>query len=119
MTTETYFVDMPHMRKIITNPKFLSRVFSPQEMKQLMKKNFAPYSIAEMYCAKLAFKKAMGMRFSGCNIIDVSVLTDYSGSYYLSLSGTAKERFKQTGFRSNVSCAHSKALAMATVVFYE
>lgn len=119
MITENYFVDMPHMRKIIVNPKFLSRVYSPQEMKFLMERNFSPYTTAEMYCAKIAFKKAMGVNFHGCSIQDVSVLADYSGSYYLSLSGEAKRRFSATKMRSNVTCAHSKSLAMGTVIFYE
>lgn len=119
MITENYFVDMPHMRKTIANPKFLSRVFSPQEMKFLMGKNFSPYTTAEMYCAKIAFKKAMGVSFTGCNIREVSVLADYSGSYYLSLSGESKRRFATKKMKSNVTCAHSKILAMGTVVFYE
>ena len=118
MITELYFADMPHMRQLIKKPRFLSRFYSPQEMKFLMDRNFPPYVTAEMFCAKLAFKKAMGISFSGCSLQEVSVLADYSGAYYISLSGESKKRFKLKNMRINVSCAHSKALAMATVVFY-
>lgn len=119
MITEFYFADMPHMRRLIKNPRFLSRFYSPQEMKFLMDRNFPPYVTAEMFCAKLAFKKAMGMSFKGCDLREVSVLADYSGAHYISLSGESKKRFKLKNMKINVSCAHSKALAMATVVFYE
>ena len=118
MITENYFVDMPHMRKTIKNPRFLSRVYSPQEIKLLMSKNFSPYATAEMYCAKIAFKKAMGVSFNGCSIQEISVLTDYSGSYYLSLSGNTKKVFELKQSRINISCSHSKNLAMSTIVFY-
>ncbi len=119
MVMETFFADMPHMRKLIANPRFLSKFYSPSEMKFLMAKNFSPYITAEMFCAKVAFKKAMGVSFRNCSLREVSVLADYNGYYYFSLSGNAKKYFQVKKVRANVSCAHSKTLAMSTVIFYE
>ncbi len=119
MLMESYHADMPHMKKLIKNPKFLSRFYSSHEMKFLMSKNFSPYITAEMYCAKMAFKKVMGASFNGCSVRDVSVLADYSGTYYISLSGDIKKRFSAQKMRLAVSCSHSKTLVMATVIFYE
>lgn len=107
---------MPHIRELVKKPKFISRVYSPQEMKFIMGKNFSPNIMAEMYCAKLAMKKAIGARFRGCSIQEISVLADYSGTYYISLSGEAKKRLVSTKMKINVSCSHSKTLAMATVM---
>jgi phosphopantetheine--protein transferase-like protein len=119
MIMETYLADTAHMREILKKPKFLSKVYSPQEMKFIMSKNFSPYIMAEMYCAKLAFKKAMGASFIGCSIQDVSVLADYSGTYYLSFSGEIKKRFTAKKMHSYVSCAHTKIVTMATVMLHE
>ena len=111
MIMEIYHADMPHMKELVKKPKFISRVYSPQEMKFIMEKNFSPNIMAEMYCAKLAMKKAIGARFRGCSIQEISVLT-----YYISLSGEAKKRLISTKMKISVSCSHSKAIAMGTVL---
>lgn len=116
MIMEAYHADMPHMKELVKKPKFISRVYSPQEMKFIMEKNFSPNTMAEMYCAKIAMKKAIGARFRGCSIQEISVLTDYSGNYYISLSGEAKKRLVSTKMKINVSCSHSRAFAMATIL---
>ena len=116
MIMETYHTDMPRMKELVKKPKFISRVYSPQEMKFIMGKNFSPNIMAEMYCAKIAIKKAIGPRFRGCSIQEISVLTDYSGNYYISLSGEAKKRLVSTKMKISVSCSHSRALALATVM---
>lgn len=114
-----YFVDMPHMKRIAAKPKFLSRVFSPQEMKFLMSKDFSSYIVAEMFCSKMAFAKALGTSFRGCKVSEVSVLADYSGAYYLSLSGRTKMNFGFKQMKISVSCSHSNSFAMASVILYE
>lgn len=114
-----YFVDMPHMKKIAVKPRFRARVFSPQEMKFLMSKDFSNNIIAEMFCGKMAFAKAMGASFRGCKLNEVSVLADYSGQYYFSLAGRAKMQFTFKQVKASVSCAHSNQTAMASVIFFE
>lgn len=114
-----YFVDMPRMKKIAAKPKFISRFFSPQEIKFLMVKDFSAIVVAEMFCGKMAFAKALGASFHGCKLNEISVMSDYSGAYYFSLSGRAKMHFGFKKFKASVSCAHSKAFAMASVIFYE
>ena len=114
-----YFVDMPHMKKIALKSRFRSRIFSPQEMKFLIGKNFSSSVIAEMFCGKMAFAKAMGTSSSGCRLNEVSVMADYSGQYYLSLSGNAKTHFAFKKVKATVSCSHTNTMAMASVIFYE
>jgi phosphopantetheinyl transferase (holo-ACP synthase) len=96
----------------------MARVYSPQEMKFIMSKNFSPYIMSEMYCAKLALKKVMGASFRGCSVQDISVLADYSGTYYISLSGEAKKRFPPK-MHTSVSCSHTRIVTMAVVSLYE
>ncbi len=119
MLMETYHVDMPHMKEILKKPRFLSRIYSPQEMKFIMSKNFSPYIMAEMYCAKIAFRKAMGPAYRTCSIQEISVLADYTGAYYLSLSGDTKKRFTVTKMHTSVSGSHSKSIAMSTIIIYD
>jgi phosphopantetheinyl transferase (holo-ACP synthase) len=114
-----YFADMKTMKKLAASPKFRSKFFSPQEMKFLMGKNFSPYVIGEMFCGKAAFVKAMGVTaFRGCKLSEVSVLSDYSGSYYLSLAGNAKKLLAGKKMQVTVSCAYNKTLVMASVVLF-
>ena len=119
MKIEIYHADMPHLLKLIKKPKFLSRFYSSQEMKFLMSKNFSPYVAAEMYCAKMAFRKVMSANFTGCSYREISVLADYTGTYYISLSGEAKRRFAVTKLKHDVSCSHSRTTAMSSIIFYD
>jgi phosphopantetheine--protein transferase-like protein len=117
MTQGLYFADMTTMKKLAASPRFRSRFFSPQEMKFLMSKNFSPYVIGEMFCGKAAFVKALGpTTFRDCKMSEVSVLADYSGSYYLSLAGNAKKHLERAKLQAIVSCARNKSLIMANVI---
>lgn len=119
MTIGTFIVEIPRFRKISAKPKFLAKYFSPAEMKFLMEKHFPLYSIAEMFAAKLAFVKALGMNAQGCRLSQISVLTDYSGAYYISLTDKAKRVFAPTHRKISIDCTHTKNVAMATIIFYD
>ena len=115
MNQGLYFAEMTKMRKLAMLPKFRSRFFSNQEMKFLMSKNFPEYTIGEMFCGKLAFKKAMGTQFMGCKLNEVSILADYSGSYYISLCGHTKLRLDNQKRKAYICCAHNKMMVMSMV----
>ncbi len=119
MITGSYFIEIPRIRKLAQKPRFLARIYSPQEMKYLMEKHFPVSKIAEMFAAKCAYLKAMGISGSGSKMNEISVLTDYGGAYYISLSGKAKKIFAMKKLRVSVSCSHTRNLASAIVIFYE
>ena len=119
MTVGNFIVEIPRFRKLTAKPKFIARFFSPQEIKILMEKHFPVYDIAEMFAAKLAFIKAMGINSQGCRLADISVLTDYSGAYYISLTGKAKKAFVPLRRKICIDCTHTKNVAMATIIFYD
>ena len=112
-------VEIDRIKESMKNPKFLSRLFSPQELKFLMKKHFSPYFVAEAFCAKLAFVKAMGPSFRGCRVNQISVLADYNNSPYISLSGEAKVKFSLKKCQMTVSTSHSRGYATAAVTFFQ
>lgn len=119
MTIGTTINEMKHFKKLTAKPRFLAKYYSPQEMKFLMEKSFPLHVMAEMFSAKTAFVKALGINAHGVKLNEISVLTDYSGAYYLSLSGRAKLIVISKKYRTAVSCAHSKRTAMANVILYE
>lgn len=119
MTIGSYLVEMDRFKIMAAKPRFLAKYYSPQEMKFLMEKHFAKYTMGEMFAAKLAFLKAMGISAKGMRLCDISVLTDYSGAYYISLSGTAKKMFAMKKCRVAISCSHTKNIASGIVTFYE
>ncbi len=119
MITSSYIIEVPRVKKLLQKPKFLARLYSPQEMKFLMEKHFPVFNIAEMFCAKCAFIKAMGISAAGIKMQEISVLTDYSGAYYISLAGKAKKSFAMKRARISISCSHTRSIASAIVIFYE
>ena len=119
MITGSYFIEVPRVKKLLQKPKFLARLYSPQEMKFLMEKHFPVFNIAEMLCAKCAFIKAMGISATGIKMPEITVLTDYSGAYYISLAGKAKKAFAMKRARISISCSHTRSIASAIVIFYE
>ncbi|MGN0674149.1 MAG: holo-ACP synthase [Oscillospiraceae bacterium] len=119
MTIGSYIIELDRFKKLAPKPRFLAKYYSPQEMKFLMEKHFPLYSTAEMFAAKFAFLKAMGISSNGLKMNEISVLTDYSGAYYISLSGKAKKAFSLKRCRIGVSCSHTKNIVQAIVIFYE
>lgn len=119
MTIGTSIIDMEHFKRLTAKPKFLAKYYSPQEMKALMQKSFPIPVMAEMFAAKTAFIKALGINARGVKANEISVLQDYSGAYNLSLAGRAKIVIIAKKYHTAVSCAHHKISATATVVLYE
>ncbi len=113
-------VEIDRIKQSIKNPKFLSRVFSPSELKYFSEKSFNPSTIAGNFSAKEAFAKAMGTGIRGFSLNEISVLRDYMGTPYISLKGKAKDvlKAKTTGNQLSVSISHSKNLATAIVIAY-
>ncbi len=84
-----------------------------------MEKSFPIPVMAEMFAAKTAFIKALGINAHGVKLNEISVLTDYSGAYYISATGRAKIIIVAKKYKTAVSCAHSKRSAMSNVILYE
>lgn len=119
MTIGTAVFEIDRMKKLTEKPKFISRFFTPHEMKFLMERHFPLYSISEMFAAKVAFVKAMGINAHGLKLNEISVLTDYSGAYYLSFSGRTKAAVVVKKCKAVVSCAHTRHIVTANVILYD
>ncbi|MDR0987196.1 MAG: 4'-phosphopantetheinyl transferase superfamily protein [Ruminococcus sp.] len=118
MNIGIHTIDYEHFKKVAVNPKFRSKILTSREMKFLMGKGFSTRIIAEMYCAKIAFIKAMGGTVSGCKMDEISVLQDWAGLSYIAVSGRTKIRLDAKGCKVTCSFTYSKLSATAVVVLY-
>jgi phosphopantetheine--protein transferase-like protein len=111
-------IDFAHFMRLAENPRFRSELLTSREMKFLMSKGFSTRIIAEMYCIKIAFIKAMGGSISGCKVSEISVLQDYSGISYIAPHGATKQKFNAKQCKMAVSFSHNRLTCTAVVVLY-
>jgi phosphopantetheine--protein transferase-like protein len=118
MNVGIHTIDYTHFKKISDNPKFRSKLLTSREMKFLMSKGFSTRIIAEMYCMKIAFIKAMGGSVSGCKIEEISVLQDWAGISYIAAQGITKTRLDAKRCKITCSFSHNRLTATAIVILY-
>ncbi|MDR0991912.1 MAG: 4'-phosphopantetheinyl transferase superfamily protein [Ruminococcus sp.] len=110
-------IDFKKFCKIAVKPHFRSRILTSQEMKFLMQKDFSTRILAEMYVLKGAFIKAMGGAGPGCKCSEISILSDYSGTPYISLTGKTKKLFDQKRCKMSLSSSTNRITATGIVIF--
>ena len=91
------------------NPKFLDRIFTPQEISYCLKKRNKYQHLAARFAAKEAFFKAIGRRI---NWKDVELINAPSGKPQIKIK--SKERFSFE--KADVSVSHLKEYAVAMVI---
>lgn len=110
-------VEIGRVEKAMKNPHFLTRFFSPDEIRFFEEKNFAPASVAANFACKEAFSKAIGTGIRNFALNEVEILRDELGKPHISLSGDAKKLTDSLGITGLfVSISHSKRYAVANVI---
>ena len=112
----TNIIEMKRIRRAARNPKFLANFFSADEIRYLVSRKLSTELIAENYCAKIAFAKAIGTGFRIIRPQEITVLRDRIGSPFIINIGRAKMLEEREHYVFNVSVAHCKEYATATVV---
>ena len=112
-------VEIDRIRKISRNPKFLSKYFSADELRYIVKHVMSPSLIAENYCAKVAFAKAIGTGTRIVPPIDVTVLRDRLGCPFIITSGRAQMLTERENYVYTVSVSHCKKYAVANVILHK
>lgn len=112
-------IEIDRIQKISKKPRFISKYFSPDEIRFFITRRFSPYTIAANFCTKEAFAKALGTGVRGFSLSEVSVLRDSIGSPYLSLSGKARAIAEREKLTFSISISHSKQYATAIVIAYQ
>ena len=112
----TSIIEMKRIRKASRNTKFLAKYFSADEIRYLVAHKLSTELIAENYCAKIAFAKAIGTGFRIVRPQDITVLRDRLGSPFIITTGRAKMLEEREHYVFNLSVAHCKDYATATVI---
>ena len=109
------------VKNLIKNPKFLSRIFSVNEIEDSKKiKNKTNY-FAKRFAAKEAFVKSIGIGFrKGINFKDISVKKNKLGKPTISYNNKVKEilnkKFKSKKFSVYISLSDEKEYSIAYVI---
>ena len=112
----TDIIEMKRIRKASRNPKFLAKYLSADEIRYLVSHKLSTELIAENYCAKIAFAKAIGTGFRIVHPQDITVLRDRLGSPFIITTGRAKMLEEREHYEFNITVAHCKDYATATVI---
>ncbi len=107
---------MDRIRKLCSNSKFLARFFSADEIRYIVSRELSTSIIAENYCAKIAFAKAIGTGMRIVKPSEISILRDRLGSPLLITEGRAKMLEERENYIINLSVAHCKSYATASVI---
>ncbi len=109
------------IKNSIKNPKFLSRIFSVNEIKDSKKIKNKTNFFAKRFAAKEAFVKSIGIGFrKGINFKDISVKKNKLGKPTISYNDKVKKilnkKFKSKKFNVYVSLSDEKYYSIAYVI---
>ncbi len=114
--TGTAIIEIDRIKEACRNKRFLSDYFSSDEIRFFVKHKLSPALIAENYCVKIAFAKAIGTGMRVVRARDITVLRDRLGSPFIITTGYAKMLEQREEYEFNLSVAHCKGYATASVV---
>lgn len=97
--------------------KFLKKILTDLEIKQIKKNQKIYYKIAGKFCAKEAVAKAIGTGFSeGIKLKDIEILNLESGKPIINLYGMAKKKLANVE-SSSISMSNDGGFVISIVTF--
>ena len=110
--------EITRMENAMTHPRFLSRVFSPEEQEYIRSKGkTGGQTAAGIYAAKEAFVKAVGTGITTLNLCEIQVSHDEKGAPLYLLGDRQKELLSLRGAESAyLSITHEGGMAAALCV---
>ena len=113
-------IDNSRIKKSITNKKFVSRIFSNDEIIRSKKTLNKTAFFSKRFAAKEAFSKALGTGFrKGLNFNDISIINDKYGKPSIKLNNkqpTIKKKFKTKKINVYLSISDEKKHSIAFVI---
>ena len=109
------------IKKLIKNPKFVSRIFTEDEINASRKIKNKTNFFAKRFAAKEAFVKSIGTGFrKGINFNDINVKNNKLGKPILSFNNNVRkiliQKFKSNKFTVYVSLSDEKYYSIAYVI---
>ena len=114
-------IDNSRIKKSITNKKFVSRIFSNDEIIKSKKALNKTAFFSKRFAAKEAFSKALGTGFrKGLNFNDISIINDKYGKPSIKinnkLQSIIKKKFKPKKINVYLSISDEKKHSIAFVI---
>ena len=114
-------IDNSRIKKSITNKKFVSRIFSNDEIIRSKKAFNKTAFFSKRFVAKEAFSKALGTGFrKGLNFNDISIINDKYGKPSIKLNNKLqsiiKKKFKTKKINVYLSISDEKKHSIAFVI---
>ena len=111
-------IDIARLKLVITKtPRFLERVFTPQEIDYCYQKRDPFPSLAARFAAREALRKLDAVFYEGIRFHDSEVVVDARGKPQLVLNGTAQVRAEEAAIKDlAISLSHTKEQAIAVVI---
>ena len=114
-------IDNSRIKKSITNKKFVSRIFSNDEIIKSKKALNKTAFFSKRFAAKEAFSKALGTGFrKGLNFNDISIINDKYGKPSIKLNNKLqsiiKKKFKTKKINVYLSISDEKKHSIAFVI---
>ena len=107
------------IKKIYLNykDKFLKKILTDLEIKQIKKNQKIYYKIAGKFSAKEAVVKAMGTGFSdGIKIKDIEILNHENGKPFINLYGKARKKIRNIE-SSSISISNDGGFVVSVATF--
>lgn len=99
---------------LVKNNGFIDRIFTPNEKKIFVERNYPPHTIAGFFAAKEAVSKALGTGIRNMQWKDIEILKDPLGKPYVKLHNNAKDlAYSMNIDKVLISISHSKDNAIA------
>ena len=98
-----------------TDKDKLGRLFTKRELEYFHTKNWAPETVAGMYCAKEAFFKALGTGIIPSKMLELEILHDPHGSPFYKLSPRLVTDHRLSTARLQLSISHTKTIVAVAV----
>lgn len=115
----TDIIEVARIRKNVeTNPRFVEKLFSPNEITYCSSKASPWQSYAARFAGKEAVMKAFGTGWDGVvNWTDIEILPDAKGNPQVILHGGAKQLAEEMGVLNiHISLSHEKEYATAFAI---
>lgn len=111
-------VEIERIEKILKNNKrFLSKIFTEEEVKYFESKNFKAETIAGNFSAKEAISKAFGTGIRNFNFDDIEVLRDKNGKPIVKTYNNLRQIcIDYNVLEIQVSISHSENYAVANAM---
>ena len=117
-------IDNSRIKKSINNKKFITRIFSDDEIARSKKIFNKTAFFSKRFAAKEAFSKALGTGFrKGLNFNDISIVNDKYGKPQYELNNKVKKliysKFKVKKIKISLSLADEKKYSIAFSVIHK